>query len=354
MVDRFGRRCGLFQMACKLRCAFAKTAFVVAPVLTGLGILLGFSGWAAPAEPVQTLAIKQGDLSVLLRDNALSPRLLSGVDSLVNGKEAPDFDAFDPDERGASAGLNFEHVICGHSNAFNAFSPRHGRYELLSFADGRSGMLVRKKEDDPWALSSSLKYSVSEPSAIDFEFDCQAHRKELFGKRGYAVLFFADYMNDVAEVAIHFRGVRARGGAEEWIRAEAPAGHQDYNQGGTYLSVPARGLEYDTNHNFKLNLWSYDYPRFSQPFYYGRAAHEMVFILMFDRMYSAEDEIRFSLFKFKIPRHPRPAWDFQYVIHKVEEGRAYGFKGRLIWKKFVSPEDCEAEYRRWRGMNNGK
>src|SRR5439155_1451135 len=95
------------------------------------------------------------------------------------------------------------------------------------------------------------------------------------------------------------------------------------------------GLEYDTNHNFKLNLWSYDYPRFTEPFYYGRAAHGMTLILMFDKMYSPEDEIRFSLFKFKVPRRPRPAWDFQYVIHKVEEGRSCGFKGRLIWKKFV-------------------
>src|SRR5712691_11157591 len=105
------------------------------------------------------------------------------------------------------------------------------------------------------------------------------------------------------------------------------------------IKVWPRSLEYDTNHNFKLNLWSYDYPRFTQPFYYGRAAHGMTFILMFDKMHTVEDEIRFSLFKFKVPRHPRPAWDFQYVIHRVEEGRSYGFKGRLIWKKFISTED---------------
>jgi hypothetical protein len=74
----------------------------------------------------------------------------------------------------------------------------------------------------------------------------------------------------------------------------------------------------------------------------------MVLILMFDRMHSEQDEIRFSLFKFKVPKRPRPAWDFQYVIHKVEGGQPYGFKGRLIWKKFVSPEDCLGEYHRWR------
>lgn len=321
--------------------------------LTLAGGLLGYqSGFSteAPGAQVQTLDIQRGDLSVLLRDNTLSPALLSGVDSLFNRKHAPDFDAFDPDDRGASAGLNFEHVICGHSNSANAFTPRKGRYELHKLADDFSAVLVRKAEDDPWALSSTLKYFVTTPNAIDFEFECRAHNAELFGKRGYVVLFFADYMNDVAEVPIHFRGVAAAGEDEQWISADAPPGHTDYNHGGTYRSLPAQNLTYDTNHNFKLNLWSYDYPRFTQPFYYGRAAHGMVFILMFDRMHSVQDEIRFSLFKFKVPRRPRPAWDFQYAIHKVESGRPYGFKGRLVWKKFVSAEDCWDEYRRWRAI----
>ena len=318
---------------------------VAGPVV---GFLSGLAAEDAVGRAVHTLSIQRGNLSALFRDNALSPGVLSGVDSLFNWAEAPAFDAFDPDARGASAGLNFEHVICGHSNVANAFSPRRGRYDLYPLADGHSAMLVRKAEDDPWSLSSTFKYSVSDTSSIDFEFACRAHKQALFGKRGYAVLFFADYMNDVAKVPIHFRGMRAPKEKETWISADAPPGHPDYNQGGTYQSLPARGLKYDTNHNFKLNLWCYDYPRFSQPFYYGRAANGMVFILMFDRMYSVQDEIRFSLFKFKVPRHPRPAWDFQYVIHHVEADHPYGFKGRLIWKKFVSPEDCQEEYRRWR------
>ena len=35
-------------------------------------------------------------------------------------------------------------------------------------------------------------------------------------------------------------------------------------------------------------------------------------------------------------------------VHKVLEDHSYGFKGRLVWKQFVSPEDCQDEYRRWR------
>jgi len=174
---------------------------------------------AAPAEAIQTLRIECGNLSVLLRDNSLSPGILSGLDSLFSKTDAPDFDAFDPDDRGASAGLNFEHIICGHSNQFNAFTPRRGRYELFKQPQDCSAMLVRKAEDEPWAMSSSLKYTVIAPSSIDFEFECRSHQKELFGSRGYAVLFFANYMNDVEDVAIHFRGVPGPGKAEQWIKA---------------------------------------------------------------------------------------------------------------------------------------
>lgn len=54
------------------------------------------------------------------------------------------------------------------------------------------------------------------------------------------------------------------------------------------------------------------------------------------------------MFKFKVGEQVRrPAWDFQYVIHRVETGRQYGYRGRRVWKKFVSLEDCLEEYTNW-------
>jgi hypothetical protein len=318
---------------------------------SGLLALLAFASSPLPSaeneKPLETLTIIEGDLKVIFRDNAQSPKVLSGLDSLMHQKDISNSDAFDPDDTGASAGLNFEHIICGHNNPNNAFTPRRGKYLLFPRAGGKSAELVRNKEDDPWAMSSTLNYTVTEPHYIDVDFRCVPHDKALFGKRGYAVLFFADYMNDVEDVAIHFRGVEGARQEEKWIKADAPKSHADWNQGGTYRSLPAADLEYDADHNFKLNSWSYDYPRFTKPFYYGRAGNGMVFMLMFNKMYSDEDEIRFSLFKFKVPKVPRPAWDFQYVIRKIEDNKEYGFKARLVWKKFVSPDDCQKEYETW-------
>ena len=46
--------------------------------------------------------------------------------------------------------------------------------------------------------------------------------------------------------------------------ADAPPGHADYNGGGTYRHVDAQALAYDAEHDFKLNLWSYDEPRLTR------------------------------------------------------------------------------------------
>lgn len=297
--------------------------------------------------PVTSLQVERGDLSIVFRDNSESPQQLSGLDALFNLTHAPTFDAFDPEAQGASAGLNFEHIISGHRSANNKFTPRHGPYVLRLASDRQSAVLKRRAEDSPWNVSSTLTYTVTEPHYVDFEFRCTPQDAARFGPRGYGLFFFANYMNDVEDVSLHFRGHESADGPETWIAADAPPGHPDWNRGGNYRALPADDLQYDDDVDFRLNTWSYDWPRIAKPFYYGRAARGMTLILMFDRLYSETDQIRFSLYKFKLPQHPRPAWDFQYVINKVESQVEYGFRGRLVWKKFVSADDCLAEYERW-------
>ncbi len=293
------------------------------------------------------VTIKAGSLEATFLGNSSRSRDLSGIDRLINIKDAPGFDAFDPKTTGASAGLNFEHITCGHHNNRNMFTPRAGRFPLRVLSD-RSVQLVRRAEDDPWKLDATITYTLVEPHYVDFEFRGRFRDASLFGDRGWGFMFFADYMNDVADPAIHFYGVEKPGAEPGWVRADVPNQHPDWNTGGTWHSVDAKPLELDDNVRDRLNAWTYDWPRFSRPFYYGRAAHDMTYMLMFDRMHSETDEIRFSVFTFKLDKFPRPAWDFQYLIHKVEENRDYGFRGRAVWKKLVSPDDCLKEYEAWR------
>lgn len=301
----------------------------------------------APGDSPHVVRIERGALSAVFRDNAESPGVLSGLDSLFNVNDAPGFDAWDPDSPGASAGMNFEHVISGRESPHNAFSPRHGPFEMRVLPERDGVQLVRRAADDPWSVDATLTYRLVAPHYVDVGFRCTPRDARRFRPHGYAIFFFCHYMNDVADPALHFRGVASESGTETWIAADAPPGPVHWNGGGTYLARPSRPLEFDAGLKFNLNTWSYDYPRFTLPFYYGRAAHDMAFILMFDRDWTPRDEIRFSLFKFKLERFPRPAWDFQYVIRDIEQDREYGFRARLVWKRFVSEEDCLAEYHRW-------
>ena len=305
-------------------------------------------------QQIEALRIEQGELSVHFRDNSQSPGVLSGIDSMFNTDQSADFDAYDPDTRGASAGLNFEHIISGHATPNNKFTPRLGRYTLHQLPDKKSVVLVRRAEDSPWKVASTLKYTVNEPHYVDFEFRCTPQDASLFEPHNYAIFFFANYMNDVQDVSLHFRGHQADGAKESWITVDAPQGHQDWSGGGNYRALDADALEYDDDVRFRLNTWSYEWPRISRPFYFGRAAHDMCLTLMFDRLHSEQDQIRFSLYKFKLPQHPRPAWDFRYVINKVTSGVEYGFRGRMVWKKFVSAEDCRNEYERWAAVQDSK
>src|SRR5262245_12669316 len=318
------------------------------PKLLSIIALHMFCGTSAAqdGEQVKSAHIERGELAVTFRDNSQSPQVLSGIDALFNIKDAANYDAFDPDTRGASAGLNFEHIISGHESPNNKFAPRHGQYTLHKLPDGKSMLLVRRAEDCPWKVASTLKYVVNSPHYIDFTVRCTPRDASLFGG-GYSIFFFSNYMNDVDDVRLHFRGQESAHGSEVWIAAEAPKGHPDWNGGGNYRALAADDLRYDNDVQFRLNTWSYDWPRITKPFYFGRAGRGMTLVLMFDRLCSARDQIRFSLYKFKLPMHPRPAWDFQYVINRVESGVEYGFRGRLVWKNFVSDEDCLNEYERW-------
>lgn len=319
--------------------------FVVSLVGLGFALAENSVGRAQDFGPSE-IVLESPSLRVQVRDNSESPRHLSGLQSLFHRIQAPAFDAFDPDTPGASAGLNFEHIISGHRNANNKFTPRHGKYRLEQ--DGENSVvLIRDAQDSPWRVSSRFRYQFAEAEAINFDFACQFHEPALFGERAYAIFFFANYMNDVLDPAIHFRGVSTEGGGEQWIRAEAPPGDPDYNGGGTYRHAAAEDLEYDDNLEFRLNSWSYDSPRFTQPFYYGKAANGMCLILMFDKGEEANEDVRFSLFKFKLKQFPRPAWDFQFVVRELEALKKYGFVGRLVWKRFVSAEDCAMEYEQW-------
>ena len=136
-------------------------------------------GSSADPKSLSTVTLRRGALTATFRDNAQSPRLLSGIDQLFHDSAAS-FDAFDPDSPGASAGLNFEHIISGHASPYHRFTPRSGRFSLHGDPGQPTVRLVRRAEDSPWRVSGELTYTLCPPHYVDFQFRCKADEAERF------------------------------------------------------------------------------------------------------------------------------------------------------------------------------
>ncbi len=75
----------------------------------------------------------------------------------------------------------------------------------------------------------------------------------------------------------------------------------------------------------------------------------MVYLIMFDQT----ENIRFSHSPSGGGRTPdgsdtNPAWDFQYIIPSQELNAEYGFKARVVYKRFAGRDDVVAEYEKWK------
>ena len=287
---------------------------------------LGFS--EVVGRPTDVARVESGRLTFRVSDNSRSPRVLSGLQSLSYLDADERFEAF-------RAGLNLEHVYSGHRDDRNRFVPRRHPYLVCREREGRSVFMVRLASQSPWSVEHVMRLTPSPPDSIDIDFRCRFLDPSRFGAREYVGFFWANYMRELHDAAIHFRGVSDEDGTEEWIRAESGDGWDV----GTYLAADASALEFDTDHNMILNLRSFPTPRFTRPFLFSRSANNMVLILMFDRLQTGIDEIRFS--------HFPPAVDFQYVIHGVETERRYGFRARMIWRPWTTREECLRAWRSW-------
>lgn len=280
------------------------------------------------ADGNNAVSITVGDLTATFAGNEDSPDWLSGVRSLSH--RARPVSAFDDAKHGQGGGLNFEHLTSGHASAANAFEPRFGtmRLEVLPTGDGVE--LHRPREASHWAVESWTTYQLVAPHYLDLAFRCLVHEPERFDPQGYALFFFASYMYGAADPAIWFPSDGA-----ELAAADVP---------GVYRAREAEPLELALDHDWPLNSGSHDAPRIDAPWYFGELGSGMVWALLFDRLVTESDEVRFALFTFKGPA--LPAWDFAYVLRDLEA--PCGFRARAIYKPFAGAGDLAREHEAWR------
>ena len=96
-------------------------------------------------RPVDVAVVESGGIRFRVTSNSRTPQVLSGLESLSFQDKDKRFEAF-------RAGLNLEHVYCGHRDVRNRFSPRKHTYLVSRERDGHSVFLVRPATQSPWSV----------------------------------------------------------------------------------------------------------------------------------------------------------------------------------------------------------
>jgi len=241
------------------------------------------------------------------------------------------------------AGLNLEHIFSGdaESYAWNIFEPRRSPMKLVKLSP--TSVELNQERTEHWPLKSRITFQV-DGKAIDFTFR-GTPLDDAWKKHGYIGIFFASYMNGPGDLSIQFIG-RSRPGrgdaAPRWIKHLSPS------HGVSATHRPA-GSTWDPpiDDGFQISLVSgHSDVEYIYPFYFGRFGENVV-ILMFERP-TGDNELRFA----QSPTgggSGNPAWDFVYFQRAYKIDQPFGFRGRLVYKPFISLADVIGEYEKWSG-----
>jgi hypothetical protein len=274
------------------------------------------------------LTLQRGDTTAIVVDNAAIdlPELpghragYNGVGSLKHSHHAANL--FVP----SIAGLNFEHIHDGtRGNLKEKFEPRKFPMQLRIVDDHT--VEVYQPPTGNWKLESCGRYQLLPDGTIEYTFECIPRGGGY--RHGYIGLFWASYIQQPADKAIHFRGrLSQTADSAKWIKAVTPTHGVDSTH-------PPADYPHDikVDDDFPLTLVGHrsKYVH-SDAWYYG-VSHSMALVMMFrprDGIWMAQSPSGGG--------SGNPAWDFQWFIPDYRIGEAYGFKMRAACLPFESQQ----------------
>ncbi len=279
------------------------------------------------------VTLKKGDVTAIIVNNAAInlPELpnhragYNGVASLTHKNRRENL--FVP----IVAGLNFEHIHDGTKEGLKEkFEPRAFPMELRIIDD--STVELYQPPTGNWKLESCGRYRILDDGTIEYTFECVPRRGGY--KHGKIGLFWASYIHQPEDKAIHFKGhLKASKAPGEWIKAITP------NHGVDSTHPFANGhQEMWVDEDFPLTLVNHPSKyEYTEPWYYG-VSHGMAFVQMFrpkDQIWLAQSPSGGG--------QGNPAWDFQWFIPDYKVDEAYGFVMRAAYLPYESREQIEAD-----------
>ena len=248
-------------------------------------------------------------------------------------------------------GLNFEHIFNGVAadKAISMFTPRKDPVELTQRSK-ESVSLHWPGERSAWGMDCRMTYTLADRDAIDIAFTVTPTR-ERFGQ-GYATLMWASYLACARDRRIYFYGMDKDRAGWTTFGEDIEGGFET----GTVSCEGVKPLPYETNSQ-SLNIIEHPTKNFLKPFYYGLidgdqdlgTSHDtLAYVMMFDH----DTPIRFAMWNFvkdtagKADPH-RPAWDWQFVIHRPVVGQHYSYRARLVICPFTNREEILHIYEKW-------
>ncbi len=281
-------------------------------------------------EPVE---LSKGDLSAIFIDNyAFGENHRAGYNGIAELKHSElDSNLFVPNY----AGFNLEHIFSSDS-LVQLFEPRRNPMSLKKISD--TEVVLHQPTTPISHVESWTTFKMVTPHYVDVTFRCIIQSEDFF-QNNLAGLFWASYINAPPDKKIYFWGRKKEEKLYQWIGAWSP-GHGIES---THIGEKDK-LDLCTAPGFNVVLANHfsDF-LFKDAFYYGRY-NDLVFAYLFST--EGDQTIRFS----QSPNGgggPNPAWDFQFIIPDYEVGKKYSFNCRLIYKKFISPDDIKEEFERW-------
>lgn len=234
----------------------------------------------------------------------------------------------------AVGGLNFEHIHDGTvEGLIEKFEPRRFPMELRIIDEHT--VEVYQPPTGNWKLESCGRYQMLPDGTIEYTFECIPRTAGY--RNGYIGLFWANYIHQPDDKAIHFIGRPAKSNEEPtWIKGITP------KHGVNSTHPPANTRDrINVDDDFPLTLVNHPSKYvYTQPWYFA-VSHGMAYAMMFRQ----SDDIWLA----QSPSgggNGNPAWDFQWFIPEYKVGRAYGFTMRAAYFPFVNRAQVEREAKR--------